>query len=568
MVSTRHTHDREGRRRRRGAGLAVALVGLVTVAAALMVPSAPAGAATGHVEAGLLGWAFPASGSTVAPGALVGALFQDETALNTAPGFQVVFTVDGAPVPFVTTPGPTGAKKYSTLIEYQVPTGMADGSHAVYLKAWDSDQKTNGGNWGVAEWTFSTAASQSTSTPTAAAASTGPAPSTGSALAPSTGPITAPTTDPAVSAQAVVNPTTGCSEDSFLGSAFPAAGATVKPGDVVGANYQDESPLNTNPGFQVIFTLDGVGVPYVTLPGPKGHEKYSTLIQYQLPATIGAGTHTVFLKAWDGDQNKKGGDCGAATWSFNVVTPDRGIVVEKQGPALAHEGDSVTYTFIVTNTGKADLFNVSVDDDVLGHIGDIASLPVGTHQTLTHAFTVPVGKSDIVNTVTACGRDASSAEVCDTDHHKLHPIHPAIAIVKTANPVSVNPGGRVTYTYKVTNTGDVDLSNVTVDDDVLGHIGTLASLATGASQTLTKAVTITATSPTHNVATATGTDPLGTKVSAQDDATITVVLGEEITRPLPRTGAFIGLMALAGLSLILVGLALEVARRRTKQVSD
>jgi LPXTG-motif cell wall-anchored protein len=358
------------------------------------------------------------------------------------------------------------------------------------------------------------------------------------------------------------DPGTGCSEDSFLGSAFPAAGTTVKPGDLVGANYQDESPLNTAPGFQVIFTLDGVAAPYTTAPGPKGKEKYSTLIQYQLPASISGGVHTVFLKAWDGDQNKAGGDCGTATWTFTVVTPERGIMVVKSGATLAHEGDTVTYSFAVTNTGKADLFNVTVDDDVLGHIGTIASLPVGSTQTLTKAFVVPVGKADIVNTVTACGQDASNTQVCDTDHHKLHPIHPAIALVKTADPVSVNPGATVTYTYKVTNTGDVDLTNVTVDDDVLGHIGTLPSLATGASQTLKKAVTITATSKTHNVATADGTDPLGKHVSAQADATITVVLGEQLTQPLPRTGAFVALEAMAGMALLAGGGAVLLLRRR------
>ena len=548
-------------RSRRTAALVGGVVGLVTLWAGLLVSSLPASAATGHLDAGILTGAFPSSSSAAAPGDAVGALYQAGTALNTAPGFQVIFTIDGSPVPFTTAPGPKGAQRYSTLITSQLPA-VAAGAHRVYLKAWDSSQKANGGNWGEVAWMVNVPSPPAAVGPT-------PAPSTAPA-APLIGPLAQPS-NPAASADTTFTqsakaknpgPGTGCGEDSFLGSAFPAAGATVKPGDLVGANYQDETPLNTNPGFEVVFTLDGVAVPYTTSPGPKGKEKYSTLIEFRLPANVAGGTHTVFLKAWDSDQNKAGGDCGAATWTFNVVTPERGIVVEKSGATLAHEGDAVTYTFKVTNTGKADLFNVAVNDDVLGHIGDIASLPVGASQTLTKAFTVPVGKTDITNTVTACGRDAASVEVCDTDNHKLHPIHPAIAIVKTANPVSVNPGQSVTYTYKVTNTGDVDLTNVTVDDDVLGHIGTLPALAVGASQTLTKAVTITAASPTHNVATAVGTDPLGKKVSAQDDATITVVLGEIINRPLPRTGLAIALMAFGALALIAAGGALVLLRKR------
>ena len=250
-----------------------------------------------------------------------------------------------------------------------------------------------------------------------------------------------------------------------------------------------------------------------------------------------------------------------ANHTVDIIHP--AVTVVKSGPSQAHEGDTVLYTFKVTNTGDTDLSNVSVDDDILGHVGIIGSLAIGTSQTLAHSFTIPANsKNDIVNTVTVCATDALLAKTCDTDNHKLHPLHPAIAIVKTANPLSVNPGQSVTYTYKVTNTGDVDLTNVTVDDDILGHIGTLPSLAVGATQTLTKAVTIQADSPTRNVATAVGTDPLGTKVSAQDDAVITVVLGEIIQRPLPRTGLALGLMAFAALALISVGGVLIKLRRR------
>ena len=65
-------------------------------------------------------------------------------------------------------------------------------------------------------------------------------------------------------------------------------------------------------------------------------------------------------------------------------------------------------------------------------------------------------------------------------------IHPAIDIVKTVNPDSGEPGDTVTYTYVVTNTGDTTLYNVSVDDDIIGHIGDIAELAPGESETLTK----------------------------------------------------------------------------------
>ncbi|MBV8235940.1 MAG: hypothetical protein JO075_09605, partial [Acidimicrobiia bacterium] len=82
-------------------------------------------------------------------------------------------------------------------------------------------------------------------------------------------------------------------------------------------------------------------------------------------------------------------------------------------------GQTVTYSFQVTNTGDIDLTNVQVSDDKLGPIGTVASLPVGASTTLTKDFTVPSGVSAVDNTVTACGTDTLSLQVCATDHHHL-----------------------------------------------------------------------------------------------------------------------------------------------------
>jgi uncharacterized repeat protein (TIGR01451 family) len=246
-----------------------------------------------------------------------------------------------------------------------------------------------------------------------------------------------------------------------------------------------------------------------------------------------------------------------ASHTVDLIHP--AITVVKSGPAQAHEGDAVTYSFKVTNTGDIGLTNVAVDDNVLGHIGDLASLASGASQTLTKGFTVPVGNSPIKNTATACGTDPTQARFCDTDNHNLDPIHPAIGIIKTANPLSVEPGASVTYTYVVSNTGDVGLTNVTVDDDVLGHIGDIPSLAVGASSTLTKVAVISESSPLRNVATAVGTDPLGKKVSANDDAVISIVLG----KVLARTGTNLPGVAVIGLGLVLFGLSISGLRRRS-----
>jgi len=155
-------------------------------------------------------------------------------------------------------------------------------------------------------------------------------------------------------------------------------------------------------------------------------------------------------------------------------------------------------------------------------------------------------------------------------------LHPAIAIDKTANPVSITGSGTVTYTYVVTNTGDTTLFNVLVTDDILGPIGQLASLEPGESATLYKTVDVDTSTPPTNIGTAVGADVLGEKVTASDSATITVVLAEVATRPepvqeLPRTGAPLQTETRAAFTLIEVGILLELSawrRRRTRRRAD
>lgn len=74
------------------------------------------------------------------------------------------------------------------------------------------------------------------------------------------------------------------------------------------------------------------------------------------------------------------------------------------------------------------------------------------------------------------------------------PENPALSIEKSTNgedadaapgPI-VTVGESVSWTYEVTNTGNVALTNILVTDDQEGTIGTVASLGVGASETLSK----------------------------------------------------------------------------------
>ncbi len=154
---------------------------------------------------------------------------------------------------------------------------------------------------------------------------------------------------------------------------------------------------------------------------------------------------------------------------INNDIPHPSIQVEKSGPATAHEGDVVVYNFTVTNTGDTKLKNVGIDDDIAENelCGD-TELDPGESTYCTATYTIPTQQSaDVTNTVTASGTDCDDTTVTDTDTHTLDVLHASIKAVKDG-PASALAGSTVTYTFTVTNTGDVPVGELTVVDSITG----------------------------------------------------------------------------------------------------
>jgi uncharacterized repeat protein (TIGR01451 family) len=263
-----------------------------------------------------------------------------------------------------------------------------------------------------------------------------------------------------------------------------------------------------------------------------------------------------------------------ASCSTDVLHP--AIQIVKDGPALVHVGDTITYTFEVTNPGELELFDVVLSDPICdaGTIlpgADVdSSLAVGEvwHFTCTHLVT-DTDPDPLPNTATVTG-DTSEGEggeqVSDTDDHLVDIIHPGISIVKTVDEEVVPIGTTVTFTYVITNTGDTTLYNVSVDDDILGHVGDIAVLEAGASVTLTKDFVV-GDEIVTNVGTAAGEDVLGRSVSANDNATVAPIAGENPppnNPPTPFTGSDAGRLGIITMVLFGIGVTVVATTRRRR----
>ena len=259
--------------------------------------------------------------------------------------------------------------------------------------------------------------------------------------------------------------------------------------------------------------------------------------------------------------NSSNGGSAQGQASVTVQCPS-GIDIVKNGPATAYVGDKITYTFDVTlEQGSGPLANVQVSDPrcdpgtLTGPTGDTnGNGLLDTGETWHYSCRHVVTDSDpdpLPNTATVC-----SGTVCDSDDHVVEILKPAIEIVKKANPDSGGPGEVITYTYTVTNTGDVTLFDITVDDDILGHICDIPKLEPGHSRECTGTFTIpnNANVEITNVAIALGEDENGTEVSDEDTETVGVVRGTTVTPTKTPPGgiAFTG----SGAVVSLVGLAL------------
>jgi uncharacterized repeat protein (TIGR01451 family) len=246
-----------------------------------------------------------------------------------------------------------------------------------------------------------------------------------------------------------------------------------------------------------------------------------------------------------------------------------GIQVVKGGPAVAHVGDTITYTFAVSlAAGSATLTNITLVDPICSATPTLISKTSGdqdtaleTGETWNYRCTHVVTATDpdpLPNTVTVSGT-GPNGQVSDTDSHSVDIIGPAIRIVKTAKPGSIGPGETVTYTYKVTNTGDVTLFDVKLTDNKLGNICTIGRLDVGETRTCTADFTASSDfgGPLDNVGKARGHDVTGISVQDTDRASIDVVLGQTVTPPvtppagLAFTGAS-GLLKMAGVALLLL----------------
>ena len=169
------------------------------------------------------------------------------------------------------------------------------------------------------------------------------------------------------------------------------------------------------------------------------------------------------------------------------VVKSQALTTDANTNGLPDVGDIVTYSYVVTNTGDATLSSVGLVDDIEGPItlSDVALdgitvLAVGDSENGSSAHTVTQAEFDaasLTNIATATGQGPQGQPVQDTDTQTVpFARNPAIGVVKTPDiggagqPLTRAVDETVLFTYVVTNTGNVTIENVALDDNLEGAI--------------------------------------------------------------------------------------------------
>jgi hypothetical protein len=256
------------------------------------------------------------------------------------------------------------------------------------------------------------------------------------------------------------------------------------------------------------------------------------------------------------------------------------------GPGAYAVGQVVTYSFLVTNTGDVTVDNLEVAETAFSGSGTMSTIvcPSAGHSlspdeqvtcTATYKLTpADVDAGTLTNSAEATGDPVgfpspASSGVSSTTL-SITP-SPALGLVKSASHVGSRAGETVTFTFVLTNLGNVSLTGPTVTETAFSGSGPMpvpvcpaGVILPGKSVTCTAGYVLTgpdvASGSLSNSATGSASAPGGATVAAA--SSVVVLIPDPPAAALALTGATLAWGGAAGAVLLLFcGVLLAVSRR-------
>ncbi len=265
------------------------------------------------------------------------------------------------------------------------------------------------------------------------------------------------------------------------------------------------------------FLIDGTPTS-LPFPVPEVPDEW---VRNEITLTTGPAQTSIMLEMRENQTSINGVDLAIGMVGMEECVPDTstnvpGIsVVKVVDRQRAEVGDTVTYTYTVTNTGTVRLDPVTVSDDRLGPITLAATaLDPGISTTGTAQYTIQPGDLPLTNVATASGTPPSGPPVTSTSTVTVRQRNPnpppptpvpnddddgggsppgqqvgqipTLALVdpfitKSVNPPFAIPGESATWTITISNPGSIPINNVQVTDTLPAEVEILSVSASAGS---------------------------------------------------------------------------------------
>ncbi|MCX2480448.1 gliding motility-associated C-terminal domain-containing protein, partial [Pedobacter sp. MC2016-15] len=233
-----------------------------------------------------------------------------------------------------------------------------------------------------------------------------------------------------------------------------------------------------------------------------------------------------------------------------TVTPlnQSGAIALVKTGATNNNGTAIIFSFNITNTGNVTLKNISLSDPMLGGAITLSNTTLLPGQTISVNKTYILTLQDknagkVTNTATVKGITPTNTTVTDISGTELLndtptiieiDIQPRISLVKTG--VLSSDFATITYTFQITNIGNVTITNLNLMDTKFTSSIPLSKTTLDPGQSLTTTAVYTVTDAEKrdgkvlNTATVTATSPSGSPVkdisgteSNNDDPTVHII---------------------------------------------
>ncbi|MDR6906595.1 putative repeat protein (TIGR01451 family) [Agromyces sp. 3263] len=303
-----------------------------------------------------------------------------------------------------------------------------------------------------------------------------------------------------------------------------------------------------------------------------------------------ANTATAAATAASGDDPTSAPSTATVTLA---QTPELSLVKSASAPALEEHvvGETITYSFVVTNTGNVTMTNIAVEEGAFTGSGPLpapncpaesALLDPGDQVVCTTSYTVTqadVDHGEIVNTATALGLPPGSETPTPSNPSTItlpESPNPSLTLAKTSDTDTVTAAGQVVrYSFTVMNTGNTTLADPSIVEGAFTGHGALTTpvceddgaLVPGQTIVCTARYTAVAGDLTGqqlvNTATASATTPSGGDVASDPSTARIPTVTATTSDPLASTGTGWAFSAgVAGIALLVAGCAVLVTRRR------